>query len=90
MNIKSPKLFVEINNFEIIFVVIENIENDNIKVLYKDNITNEGISDNKIFDFNLVVNNLKKKIYFIEQKLNFTFKEAVIMIDSFDCSVITL
>ena len=90
MNIKSPKLFVEINNFEIIFVVIENIENDNIKVLYKDNFTNEGISDNKIFDFNLVVNNLKKKIYFIEQKLNFTFKEAVIMIDSFDCSVITL
>ena len=90
MNIKSPKLFVEINNFEIIFVVIENIENDNIKVLYKDNITNEGISDNKIFDFNLVVNNLKKKICFIEQKFNFTFKEAVIMIDSFDCSVITL
>ena len=41
MNIKKSKLFVEINNFEIIFVVIENIENDNIKVLYKDNITNE-------------------------------------------------
>ena len=38
MNIKSPKLFVEINNFEIIFVVIENFENDNIKVLYKDKI----------------------------------------------------
>ncbi len=90
MNIKSLKLFVEINNFETIFVVLENIENDNIKVLYKDKIINEGISNNKIFDFNLIVNNLKKKIYFIEQKLNFTFKEAVIMIDNFDCSVIAL
>ena len=90
MGTKSPKLFIEINNFETIFVVLENIENDDIKVLYKDKIINEGISNNKIFDFDLIVNNFKKNIYLIEQKLNFTFKEAVIMIDNFDCSVIAL
>ena len=33
MDIKSPKLFIEINNFETIFVVLENIENDDIKVI---------------------------------------------------------
>ena len=90
MGTKSPKLFIEINNFETIFVVLENIENDDIKVLYKDKIINEGISNNKIFDFDLIVNNFKKNIYLIEQKLNFTFKEAVIMIDNFECSVIAL
>ena len=90
MDIKSPKLFVEINNFETIFVVLENLENNDIKVIYKDKIINEGISNNKIFDFDLIVNNFKKNIYLIEQKLNFTFKEAVIMIDNFDCSVIAL
>ncbi len=90
MSTKSPKLFIEINNFETIFVVLENIENDDIKVLYKDKIINEGISNNKIFDFDLIVNNFKKNIYLIEQKLNFTFKEAVIMIDNFECSIIAL
>ena len=90
MGTKSPKLFIEINNFETIFVVLENIENDDIKVLYKDKIINEGISNNKIFDFDLIVNNFKKNIYLIEQKLNFTFKEAVIMIDNFECSIIAL
>ncbi len=90
MGTKSPKLFIEINNFETIFVALENIENDDIKVLYKDKIINEGISNNKIFDFDLIVNNFKKNIYLIEQKLNFTFKEAVIMIDNFECSVIAL
>ena len=90
MDIKSPKLFIEINNFETIFVVLENLENNDIKVIYKDKIINEGISNNKIFDFDLIVNNFKKNIYLIEQKLNFTFKEAVIMIDNFDCSVIAL
>ncbi len=90
MDIKLPKLFVEINNFETIFVVLENLENNDIKVIYKDKIINEGISNNKIFDFDLIVNNFKKNIYLIEQKLNFTFKEAVIMIDNFDCSVIAL
>ena len=90
MDIKSPKLFVEINNFETIFVVLENLENNDIKVIYKDKIINEGISNNKIFDFDLIVNNFKKNIYLIEQKLNFTFKDAVIMIDNFDCSVIAL
>ena len=90
MGTKSPKLFIEINNFETIFVVLENIENDDIKVLHKDKIINEGISNNKIFDFDLIVNNFKKNIYLIEQKLNFTFKEAVIMIDNFECSVIAL
>ena len=90
MGTQSPKLFIEINNFETIFVVLENIENDDIQVLYKDKIINEGISNNKIFDFDLIVNNFKKNIYLIEQKLNFTFKEAVIMIDNFECSIIAL
>ena len=44
----------------------------------------EGISNNKISDFEKLNNLFKKNIYLIEKKLNFTFKEAIIIIDNFE------
>ena len=90
MEINSPKLFVEINNFEYIFGVGDNDKNNEFKIIYKESIDLQGISNNRIIDFDLIYNIIKKNIFLIEQKLNFTFKDVVLILDNFNCSFINL
>ena len=90
MEINSPKLFVEINNFEYIFGVGDNDKNNEFKIIYKESIDLQGISNNRIVDFDLIYNIIKKNIFLIEQKLNFTFKDVVLILDNFNCSFINL
>ena len=54
MQVKSPTLFIEINNLEFVFIVIDNLENNEHKLLYKNSVPLEGMENNKISDFNLV------------------------------------
>ncbi len=89
MAIKPLNLFIEINNFEFVFVVIENTDDNFSKIVFKNNIPIQGIEDNKIIDYSLVLNILKEKIYLLEKKFNFIFKDVVIIIDNFDCSLIS-
>ncbi len=84
MNTSSPILLIEINKFEFIFVAVNETESGNFKILYKNFVQMEGISNNKISDFEKLNNLFKKNIYLIEKKLNFTFKEAIIIIDNFE------
>ncbi|WP_179850592.1 hypothetical protein, partial [Candidatus Pelagibacter communis] len=49
----------------------------------------QGITDKKIVNYNLILTTLKEKIYLLEKKLKFIFKHAIIIIDNFDCSIIT-
>ena len=90
MEIYSPKLFIEINNSEYIFVVGDENEKKNFKIIYKSIEQLQGIQKKKITDLDLVFNTIKKNIYTIEQKLNFTFKETILVINNFDCSFINL
>ena len=90
MEIYSPKLFIEINNSEYIFVVGDENEKKNFKIIYKSIEQLQGIQKKKIADLDLVFNTIKKNIYIIEQKLNFTFKETILVINNFDCSFINL
>jgi cell division protein FtsA len=90
MDIYSPKLFIEINNSEYIFSVGDENEQDNFKLIYNYIVPIQGIENNSIVDFNLVLNIIKKNIYTIEQKLNYTFKETILIINNFDCSFISL
>ena len=62
MRVKSPNLFIEINNLEFVFIVIDNSENNEDKLLYKNSVPLEGMENNKISDFNLVFDILKKNI----------------------------
>tara|TARA_Y100000591_G_scaffold141508_1_gene121554 strand:- start:1874 stop:3067 length:1194 start_codon:yes stop_codon:yes gene_type:complete len=84
MNTSSPILLIEINKFEFIFVAVNETDSGNFKILYKNFVQMEGISNNKISDFEKLNNLFKKNIYLIEKKLNFTFKEAIIIIDNFE------
>jgi cell division protein FtsA len=88
MKIYSPNLFIEINYSEYIFIVGDENENNEFKLIYKHTVPIQGIENYRIIDFDLVFNILKKNIYLIEQKLNFTFKMTTLIIDNFNCSFI--
>ena len=90
MEIKSPKLFIEISNLEYIFMVGDENEKGNFKFIYKDNIPIQGIKNFRIADFDLVHSTIKKNIYLIEQKYKCTFKDTVIILNNFYCSFINL
>ena len=90
MKIYSPTLFIEINNSEYIFAVGDENEQEKFNLIYKIIVPNLGIKNYRIIDFDLAFNTIKKQIYIIEQKLNFTFKETIIIINNFNCSFINL
>ena len=90
MEIKSPTLFLEINNYNSIFSVGDEDEDKNFKLIYKQIVSLQGIKNCKFIDFELTLNDLKKNIYIIEQKLNFTFKEITLIINNFNCSFANL
>ncbi len=89
MQTNPINLFIEINNFEFVFVVVESVDDNNSKIIFIDNIPIQGITDKKIVNYNLILTTLKEKIYLLEKKLKFIFKHAIIIIDNFDCSIIT-
>ena len=89
MKINSLNLFIEINNFDLIFVVVEKIDDNYSKIVFKENIPILGIKDKLIIDYNLVLKTFKEKIYSLEQNLNFVFKDAIIIIDNFNYSLIS-
>jgi cell division protein FtsA len=90
MEIYSPNLFIEINSSEYIFIVGDKNENDHFRIIYKNIITNQAISDSRIIDFDLAYNTIKKNLYLMEQELNYTFKEIILIIDNFNCSFVNL
>ena len=91
MKFFSPKLFLEINDSEYIFSVGDEDQNNNFKVNYKYNASIEGITKNcKVIDFEKTLNTLKKNIITIEQKINFTFKEIILILDNSDCTFLNL
>ena len=85
-----PILFVEINNLEYIFAAGDKDENNHFKLIYKKIVPNLGINNSKILDFDLTHNTIKENIYLIEQKLKFTFKDVVLILNAFQCSFINL
>ena len=84
-----PKLLIEINNFEIIFVVIETNENDHFSLLNSHKIPHQGFSENRIDNFDLFLKLIKENIYLIEKKTDYVFKEVILIIDNFNCSLIS-
>ena len=84
----SPKLLIEINNFEFIFFVIENNSEDKFQIIYQERIKMEGNLNKKISNHDIIFTNIKNKIYFLEQKFNIVFKEVIVIIDNINCSII--
>ena len=83
-------LYLEINNENFIFFVGECDEQNNFKITYKFDVPIIGIENNRISDLEKAFNLIKENIYLIEQKLNYTFKEIVLILENFNPTFINL
>jgi|TARA_B100001059_G_C17795467_1_gene562779 cell division protein FtsA len=90
MKIYSPILFIEINKTEYIFLVRDEDESSQSKIIYEKTMPIKGVENYKITDFDLAHNTIKENVYLIEQKLNFIFKDVILIVDNFNCSFINL
>ena len=90
MKNSSLKLYLEINNSSFIFLVGESNENENFKIAYKLEIPLQGIENSRITNLEKVTDVIKKNIYIIEQELNHTFKEVVLILENFELTFINL
>ena len=90
MNNSSLTLLLEINNQSYIFFVCENGEYNNFKIVYKLELPLKGIYNNSITDLKEVYDIIKKNVYTIEQKFNYTFNEITLILENFNPTFINL
>ena len=90
MKISSLTLYLEINNSKFNFFVLESEENNISKIIYESNTPLIGIQNNRISDLEKSFELIKQNIFFIEQKLNYTFKDIVVILENFNPSFINL
>ena len=83
-------LFIEIDNYNLTFFVCESDIQNYFKIIFKSEIQLDGNKNIIIADFDEVFSVIKKNIYAVEQKLNFTFKEVVLILENFNPSFVNL
>ena len=90
MQIDTPNLFVEINNTNYIFIVGKYNENQKLEIVEKLITPSDGIYENKFTNIYEVSEIIKKNVEVIEKKLNFIFKDLILIIDNFDYSCVNI
>ncbi len=83
-------ILIEINQSEFVFSVGNKYEEKKIKFIHSQSVPIEGIENLKFTDLDLVIKLIKKNIIIIEQKLNYIFKEIILIVNNFNCSFINL
>ena len=83
-------LYLEINHTSFIFYVSKGETQNNFNVIYESRVSLEGIINNSISNFEKVFSTIKENIYLIEQKLNYTFKDIILILDNFDLTFINM
>ena len=86
----SPKLFISIGNLEIFLIAGSVDDHNNFKLLKKIILQTENIQNYKINNLNKISNLIKKNVIIIEQKLNYTFKDIIIIINNFEITFLNL
>lgn len=86
----SLTLYLEINNINFIFFVRSNDDQNNFKTIYKLKTKLEGITNERISDIDKISNVIKENIYIIEKKLNYTFKEIIVILENLNPKFINL
>ena len=85
-----PKLFISIGDLEISLIVGFNNDQNSFKILEKLILPIEGINENKITDLDRITNLIKRNILIIEQKVNHTFKNIIIILNNLEISFLNL
>ena len=86
----SQELFIKIDDSEITFFTGYIDEENNFRLKEKLTFPNECIKEDKISDLQKTANFIKKNILLIEQKINYTFKEIILILDNFKISFLNL
>ena len=85
-----PKLFISISNKEIIIITGSSDDQNSFELLEKLTLPIDGISQNRISDLEKITNLIKRNILLIEQKLNHTFKDIILILDNLEISFLNL
>ncbi len=84
METNKLNLFVEINHTNYVFVVGKYDDNQNLDIHDKIVIPNTGIKNFKFVNIIDAKNEIKKTIQALENKLNYVFKDATVILDNFN------
>ncbi len=83
-------LYLFINNYKFTFIVGKTLDHNEHKIIFELDILASGIKNNRIIDFEEALKLIKENLYLIEKKINFTFKEIVLILENFDSSYINI
>ena len=90
MNKNTLSLYLEINNFNLLFFAGSEDDQNNFRIVHKIITPLIGISDNRVSDLEKILNVIKENVYTIEKKLNYTFKEVILILDNFNPTFLNL
>ncbi len=90
MKKKNLELFVIIDDKEIFITTGYLDENNYFKLQEKFSFPIQGFRENKITNLETVTNLIKKNILFLEEKINYTFKDLIIILNNFETSFVNL
>ena len=90
MKIYSPKLFIKFDLEKISIIVYDTDELDNFKILEKLIFPIIGFDNKKINDSEKIFEEIKKNILIIENKINYFFKDLIIILNNFNISFLNL
>ena len=77
-------LYLFIDNYKFTFIVGTTLDHNEHKIIFELDILASGIKNNRIIDFEEALKLIKENLYLIEKKINFTFKEIVLILENFD------
>ena len=84
MNNSTLTLYLEINDFNFIFFVTENNDDNDFKINYKLITPLGGVENNRVSDLKKISEIIRENIFLIEKKFNHTFKEIILILENFD------
>ncbi len=83
-------LFLEITGSTSVFFVCEVDEQNNCKIIYKTEIPLKGINNSRVSDFEIAFSIIKDSLIKIEQNLNQTFKEIILILENYNSSFVNI
>ena len=85
-----PKLFINIGNFEIYLIAGYSNDQNSFILLEKLILPIDGVYNNYITDLDKITNLIKRNVLIIEQKVNYTFKDIIVILNNFQTSFLNL
>ena len=86
----NQKLYLEINDSNFTFFVVEDNNQENLKISYKLKTPLVGLANDGIFDLEKIFSSIKENILIIEKKFNLTFKELVLILENYKPTFINI